>query len=248
MDSINETGLQTFENSEFGKLEILMIDGQPYFPANEVAEMLGYVRPRKAILDHCKGVLKWDVLTAGGTQQKNFIPEGDLYRLSAHSQLTSAARFESWVFDEVLPSIRQKGYYAVKPANDDLAVVELLNKQVSLMITETRKAFARVAQLEDKARIIEKRVNDIDKIDIDGNEQQQLCKMIQMYKYKHGISYPTAWRRFTAAYNIAYNTNLMLCITNCSEDPNRKMSRPQYLMKTGRITDALRVADKMLNN
>lgn len=48
-------------------------------------------------------------------QEANFIPEGDIYRLAAKSELPGADRFESWIFDEVLPSIRKTGGYV----NDD---------------------------------------------------------------------------------------------------------------------------------
>ena len=41
-----------------------------------------------------------------------FITEGDIYRLAAKSELPGAEKFESWIFDEVLPSIRQHGLYA----------------------------------------------------------------------------------------------------------------------------------------
>lgn len=41
-----------------------------------------------------------------------FIPEGDIYRLAAKSELPGAERFESWIFDEVLPSIRRAGSYS----------------------------------------------------------------------------------------------------------------------------------------
>ena len=74
--------------------------------------MLGYDNTRDAIIRHCKGVVKHDTLTTGGTQKINFIPEGDLYRLIVHSRLPAAERFEKWVFDEVLPTIRREGYYA----------------------------------------------------------------------------------------------------------------------------------------
>ena len=46
------------------------------------------------------------------TIEVNVIPEGDIYRLVSHSELPSAEKFESWVFDEVLPSIRKHGMYA----------------------------------------------------------------------------------------------------------------------------------------
>ena len=103
--------IQIFNNEEFGQVWTIEIDGKPYFSAKDVAEALGYSNPRKAILDHCKGVTKRDTLTAGGQQAVNFIPEGDIYRLIVRSNLPSAERFEKWVFDEVIPQIRQTGGY-----------------------------------------------------------------------------------------------------------------------------------------
>lgn len=102
-----------FQNSEFGELEVMYIDDKAYFPATECAKILGYTNPRKAIIDHCKGVTKRYSLTEGGTQQKNYIPEGDLYRLITHSNLPAAEKFESWVFDDVLPAIRKQGFYSM---------------------------------------------------------------------------------------------------------------------------------------
>ena len=103
--------IEIFESSEFGNLRTLDNDGKIMFVASDVAKMLGYSNPRKAIIDHCKGVTKCDTPTNGGIQAINFIPEGDIYRLIAHSKLPAAERFESWVFDEVLPSIRKTGSY-----------------------------------------------------------------------------------------------------------------------------------------
>ena len=103
--------LQIFNNPEFGSVRTIEIDGKPYFAAGDIAVALGYSNPRKAILDHCKGVTKRDTLTRGGQQAINFIPEGDIYRLIVRSNLPSAERFESWVFDEVIPQIRQTGGY-----------------------------------------------------------------------------------------------------------------------------------------
>jgi len=78
---------QIFHSSEFGSLEILMIDDKPYFPAKECAEKLGYIKSRNAIERHCKGALKRGVLTAGGIQEKTYIPESDLYRLNAEEKI-----------------------------------------------------------------------------------------------------------------------------------------------------------------
>lgn len=104
--------MQVFQNNEFGELGVLEIDGKPYFPATACAKALGYKRPSDAITAHCKGSVKYRVLTKGGEQELKFLPEGDLYRLITHSKLPAAERFEKWVFDEVLPTIRKTGSYS----------------------------------------------------------------------------------------------------------------------------------------
>ncbi len=84
-----------------------------------MAKALGYAKPRNAINQHCKGALKQGVLTNGGSQEISFIPEGDVYRLIARSKLPYAEEFETWVFDEVLPTIRKTGGYV---SNDDMFI------------------------------------------------------------------------------------------------------------------------------
>lgn len=103
--------LQIFNSEEFGEIRTIEIDGKPYFVANDVARALGYKRPADAVTAHCKGSVKHRYLTDGGEQELKVIPEGDIYRLIVRSKLPSAERFEKWVFDEVIPSIRTNGGY-----------------------------------------------------------------------------------------------------------------------------------------
>lgn len=102
---------EIFSNNEFGQIRTLEINGKPYFVANDVARALGYSTPKDAISRHCKGALKHRCLTDGGEQEMKIIPEGDVYRLIMKSKLPSAEKFESWVIDEVLPTIRKHGAY-----------------------------------------------------------------------------------------------------------------------------------------
>lgn len=107
--------LQVFQNSKFGDLEILIIEGKEWFPAIQVAETLGYSNPHKAVKDHTKerGVTIRSVIDKlGRKQNKKFIDEGNLYRLITRSKLPQADEFEKWVFEDVLPSIRKHGIYA----------------------------------------------------------------------------------------------------------------------------------------
>ena len=108
--------MRIFRNPEFGELGISFIGDSAYFPATECARLLGYSDPYDAIRRHTKGSVKRRVPTSGGVQEIKLIPEGDLYRLIIHSRLPSSERFEAWVFEEVLPSIRKTGLYA----SDDL--------------------------------------------------------------------------------------------------------------------------------
>ena len=100
-----------FNNSEFGGIRTVQEDDKVLFCGSDIAKALGYARPADAISAHCKGVCVLPTPSAGGVQNTKFITEGDVYRLIAHSKLPGAERFERWVFDEVLPSIRKNGAY-----------------------------------------------------------------------------------------------------------------------------------------
>lgn len=109
------TEIQTYTNAAFGSVRVLYEDGKPLFCGADACKALGYKNQHDALTRHCKGVVKRYPLTSGGKQQMNFLPEGDLYRLITHSKLPSAEKFERWVFDEVLPSIRKNGMYGADP-------------------------------------------------------------------------------------------------------------------------------------
>ncbi|MED2759069.1 BRO family protein, partial [Bacillus thuringiensis] len=113
------TQMQTFAHSMFGSLEVLIQDGKEYFPATDVAKVLGYSDPYKAVKQHTKGD-GWaicPVVIEGKNQtvEKKFINESNLYRLIVKSKLPQAEQFEKWVFEEVLPSIRRHGAYMTPP-------------------------------------------------------------------------------------------------------------------------------------
>ena len=110
------TDLQTYTNAAFGSVRVLYEDGKPLFCGADACKALGYKNQSKALNDHCRGVTKRYLTdNLGRKQQANFLPEGDLYRLITHSKLPSAEKFEHWVFDEVLPSIRKNGMYGADP-------------------------------------------------------------------------------------------------------------------------------------
>lgn len=103
--------IKIFEHPEFGSVRTAEVDGKPYFAGKDIAVALGYKQPADAIRNHCKGVYELSTPTNSGVQTMKYISEGDVYRLIIHSRLPEAERFERWVFDEVLPSIRKHGAY-----------------------------------------------------------------------------------------------------------------------------------------
>lgn len=117
------TNITPFMHPAFGQLRTHEEDGRILFCGRDAAAALGYENPAKAIRDHCRqggGPKRYPIIDRLGRQQEaTFLTEGDLYRLIAHSKLPAAVEFEAWVFDEVLPMIRQRGGYLTPEAAEE---------------------------------------------------------------------------------------------------------------------------------
>lgn len=113
--------IKVFENTEFGSVRGIEINGEPWLVGKDVAKILGYSNTRDAISKHVddedKGVAKCDTL--GGVQDLTIINESGLYSLILSSKLPKAKRFKHWVTSEVLPTIRKTGGYV---SNEDLFI------------------------------------------------------------------------------------------------------------------------------
>lgn len=115
-------------------------DGEPWFVAKDVAEILGYARSRDAVAQHCKGAVKHRLLTGGGIQDVQIIPERDLYRLVMRSKLPAAEAFEDWVVGEVLPSIRKTGSYQAPPVARPMTELDVAEAAARMLrMSETSK-------------------------------------------------------------------------------------------------------------
>ena len=137
--------IQVFNNTEFGEIRSMTIDGEPWFVGKDVAAALGYKESAKAIREHIddedKGVSVLD--TPGGKQKTVIINESGMYSLILSSKLEGAKRFKRWVTSEILPSIRKTGAYATDSAAADYKARELrikeMNAQARLINAETRR-------------------------------------------------------------------------------------------------------------
>lgn len=114
--------LKVFENSTFGQVRTVEIDGEPWFVGKDVAEALGYSNTRKALADHVDGEDKTDGVTIrdsiGREQKPIIINESGLYCLILSSKLPGAKEFKHWITHDVIPSIRKTGGYTLKPMTD----------------------------------------------------------------------------------------------------------------------------------
>lgn len=131
--------IQIFENPDFGKIRTLLIDGEPWAVAIDVAKALGYKEPQKAIRTHVddidKGVSKMD--TPGGEQEIVIINESGLYSLILSSKLPNAKKFKRWVTSEVLPTLRRTGSYGYgKPSASVSELTALIETLRSVMTAQ----------------------------------------------------------------------------------------------------------------
>lgn len=112
--------IQEFFNEQFGTVRTIALNGQNYFVGSDIAKALGYSNATKAVTTHCKRPIKTeiDVSSQNGkahkarkTQEMLVISKSDIYRLIVKSKLESSDKFESWIFDEIMPIIEKTGAY-----------------------------------------------------------------------------------------------------------------------------------------
>jgi len=151
--------MNTLEIFQFNSLNVRVFvneNSEPEFCATDVTKILGYSNGPDAISKHCnsKGIAKRDTLTSGGLQSLTYISEGNLYRLILKSEKPEAEPFETWVCDEVIPSIRKHGAYMTSNASiTPMSTSEMLLKQaqINVEIEKKQKEYGlRISQIEDE--------------------------------------------------------------------------------------------------
>lgn len=136
--SANEKGIQIFNNQEFGNVRVTMNGDEPLFCLSDVCKALDIknVSDCKSRLSS-KGIVLTDTLTNGGMQKMIFINEGNFYKCVFQSKKENAERFQDWICQEVIPSIRKTGSYSVQdrvePTTEDaIAWITFVGKELNL--------------------------------------------------------------------------------------------------------------------
>jgi len=171
--------MMVFNNPEFGSVRTVCIDGEPWLVGKDVAVILGYSNPQKAIRDHVdvedKGMN--ETFTPGGKQNLLVINESGFYSLVLSSKMPNAKKFKRWVTADVLPTIRKTGGYV---ANEDVFVETYLPFADEPIKQLFRIQCRVINQLNERIRKDEPKVKFADHVGdstnvIDVNRMAKLC-------------------------------------------------------------------------
>lgn len=245
--------VEIFKNEEFGEIRTLEIDGKPYFVASDIAKALGYKRPNDAISVHCRYTVKHSIphpQSKTKTLEVNVIPEGDIYRLITHSELDSAERFESWVMDEVLPSIRKTGGFV---NNDDL----FINTYFPYADESTKAMFkSTLSTVRKQNQIIEKQKKELkykeDVIiglvdDITLAEKRQILNRVVRYNHaNYSERWSALYREFENKYHISLQQRLNAYNENYKPKCRNKLDYIDRVMD--KVPELYEIATKLYAN
>lgn len=151
--------LQTF-NFESNEVRTLLINNEPWFVGKDVAEILGYTNPQKAIRDHVdeedKKIGEQNVHLCitdnfGRKKYPIFVNESGLYSLILSSKLDSAKKFKHWVTSEVLPTLRKTGQYNM---TDSYMIKDPIERAKRWIAEEEERQALRIENAEMKPKAL----------------------------------------------------------------------------------------------
>lgn len=249
-----EKDLIIFSKDEFGDIRTFVIDEKPYFCASDIAKALGYSNPNDAVSRHCRAIVKHDTPISGKIQQINFIPEGDVYRLIMKSKLPTAEKFESWVMDEVLPTIRKTGGYI---NNVDLMVNTYFSD-----VPDEQKSLVKglLVNIEEKQKKIVSLSNENDLLaqkNLEWADRPLINSLVRAYASSIG-DFGKAWNNYKKELLYKHSININSRITNHINTTGKKPKTLDMIDDT-ELANAISVAvslcrennveiDDLLNN
>lgn len=227
--------LEIFRSDEFGEVRTIVIENKPYFCGNDIAKALGYVNPRDAIKRHCKGVVKHDTGVQTGikpdgtpamqTIEMSFIPEGDVYRLIIKSKLPTAQKFESWVMDEVLPTIRKTGGYV---NNADLMVNTYFSDLPDEQKILVKGLMSNIEKQQKKITCLSNENDLLAQKNLKWADRPLINSLVRAYAKSVGGDFAKAWNCFKKELMYKHSINLNSRITNYLNTSGKK-TKPKTL-------------------
>jgi prophage antirepressor-like protein len=198
--ALEMSGIMVYEHPLFGKVRMYVENGKSWFCGMDIATSLQYSNPSKAIIDHCKpasitirevGVqtgLKADGTPAIQMKSMKFISEGNIYRLITKSQMPKADEFESWIFDEIVPSVVNTGSYSL---HSQYNVPQSFGEALMLAAQQQMK-------IEEQQKQIEQKTEQLD--------ESKEWYSIKRWAKEHNMNWRSInWRRMKAlSYGLGY--------------------------------------------
>lgn len=192
--------LQIFKDAEFGSVRTLTINDEPYFVGKDVAEILGYTNPSKALADHVDedDKLNNESLSSLGQRGGWIINESGLYSLILSSKMPNAKKFKRWVTSEVLPAIRKHGIYAIDEVlnNPDMLIAALTElkaeREKTKLLTETVAVQKQqISEMKPKASYYDVVLNckDLVAISVIAKDYGWSANRMNQYLHKKGVQY-----------------------------------------------------------
>jgi prophage antirepressor-like protein/mRNA-degrading endonuclease toxin of MazEF toxin-antitoxin module len=257
--------IQKVFNYQGSQVRTVIKDGESWFVAKDVCDILeirtsdvrtilendevSTFNPNVDIIDigmervvnpHTIGKSVTFVEAGRGGKDMLIVSEAGLYSLVLKSRKPEAKAFKRWITHDVIPQIRRTGSYSVQPMSE----LEILKKSVDLLLEQQKE----IAAVKENLTTVNHRIDSLDAVNVEGDPQQRLVKMVQKLAYKAGITYSNAWNQFKESFNTAYRTNLTARINNyCQVNNLKKITIPAYLAEFNQLEDGIRVADKLLN-
>ena len=230
---------EIFAHEEFGQVRVIREGDTFLFCGVDVAKALGYAKPQNAVRVHCKGALKRGTLTKGGTQELLFIPEGDVYRLIIGSKLPTAERFERWLFDEVLPSIRKYGAYLTPEMQSKLSrnpsyiqeLVDMLQHEEAL----NSKLMCQLSAEKDQTRLMREKIQDLEQASDELNEENDFLTCANNALYAVSLDMLPKADYYDAFVEPGENTSLTLTAKELGISPRgfiKLLEKSNYLYRT----------------
>ena len=192
-----ESKIEIFANEEFGEIRTVIVNEEPYFVGKDVAEILGYSNPSKALADHVDedDKLNNESLSSLGQRGGWLINESGLYSLIFSSKMPNAKKFKHWVTAEVLPQIRKTGGYI--PIGEDETNDEFLAKAFIIATQTLRKKDKIIASKNKQLEAQEPLVNFANKVSNSSNliDMDKMAKLLKDEKINIGRNRLFQWLR-----------------------------------------------------
>ena len=144
--------IQIFKNESFGAVRTVEVNGIPYFVGKDVAEILGYADPQKAMKMHVddEDKLTRQIVVSGQNRNVTVINESGLYSLILSSKLPKAKEFKHWVTSEILPTIRKHGAYMTNETLEQALTSPDFLIKLANQLKEEKEKNAKLTETVDK--------------------------------------------------------------------------------------------------